>query len=406
MFLQTLKLTNFKNYAAQTLDFSARLNCLTGLNGMGKTNILDAIHFLCLSKSHSGNADKLLVRQGEAFFRIDGIFEKNGDREQVVAKMQPPARKELERNGVPIARFADHIGQFPVVMIAPDDVRLVQEGSEERRRFLDATLSQIYPVYLSNLLIFNQLLRQRNALLKSFWEEKTFDAALLEAIDWQLSAPSAVIFEHRKTFVENFSGLFQSFYEKISGGRERVELTFESPLATMDLAGILQKNLEKDRFLQRTTDGPHRDDLAFKLDGQPAKRWASQGQLKSFLLALRLAQYQFLREQTGTPPILLLDDIFDKLDEQRVASLIGLLIENAFGQVFITDTHATRTEAILREFPADFKIFVVENGAITKNEAVTLSHRLIWPQKQNHQSFIETLTFMLRPSELQTPGPG
>lgn len=364
MFLKTLKLTNFKNYAAQTLDFSARLNCLTGLNGMGKTNVLEAVYFLCLSKSHSGNPDKLLVRQGEGFFRIEGIFEKNGDREQVVAKMQPPARKEMERNGTPITRFADHVGQFPVVMIAPEDVRLVQDGSEERRRFLDATLSQTSPVYLSNLLIFNQLLKQRNALLKNFWEEKKFDAPLLEAIDHQILPPAEVIFNHRKTFVEKFTDGFQHFYEKISGGRERVELAFESPLDQLNFGDILQKNLEKDRFLQRTSEGPHRDDLALKLDGQPAKRWASQGQLKSFLLAMRLAQYQFLQNQTGTPPILLLDDIFDKLDEKRVASLIELLIENQFGQVFITDTHATRTADILEKLAVEFKVFKVENGAI------------------------------------------
>ena len=214
------------------------------------------------------------------------------------------------------------------------------------------------------LLIFNQLLKQRNALLKHFWEEKKFDAPLLEAIDHQILQPAGAIFAQRKSFVENFTDGFQHFYEKISGGREHVGLAFESPLGQLGFLEILQKNLEKDRYLQRTSEGPHRDDLALKLDGQPAKRWASQGQLKSFLLALRLAQYQFLKKETGTPPILLLDDIFDKLDEKRVASLIELLIENQFGQVFITDTHATRTADILEKLAVEFKVFKVENGKI------------------------------------------
>ena len=365
MYLQTLKLTNFKNYANQSLDFSATLNCLTGLNGMGKTNILDAIYFLCLSKSHTNNADKLLVKQGENFFRVEGIFEKNGDREQIVAKMQPPSRKEMERNGVMITRLADHIGQFPIVMIAPDDVSLIQEGSEERRRFMDSTLSQIYPIYLTNLMVYNQLLKQRNALLKHFWESKVFDATQLEGVDRMMVSPANIIYQYRKTFVEQFTGIFQSFYEQISGGKEKVSLSFDSSIESSAFDIILQNNLDKDRALQRTSEGIHRDDLVFKLNGQPTKRWASQGQLKSFLLALRLGQYQFLQEQTGIPPILLLDDIFDKLDEQRVSSLIGLLIDHAFGQTFITDTHSTRIEAILNRLSTDYRIFSVENGQVS-----------------------------------------
>lgn len=362
MFLQTIKLANFKNYEAAKIDFSPRLNCFVGLNGMGKTNLLDAIFYACLTKSHSGLTDRQLIRQGESFFRIDSVFQKNGGREQVVAKFQPPGKKEFERNGVPVSRLADHIGQFPVVMIAPDDVRLVQEGSEERRRFLDTTLSQIHPAYLSNLLIFNHLLKQRNALLKIFWEERRFDAALLEAVERQMPAPARLIFEFRKKFVGEFAGPFQAFYETISEGRETVSLEFESDLEAAELPQLFEKNLEKDRLLQRTSQGPHRDDLVFKLNGQPVKRFASQGQLKSFLLAIRLSQYEFLQRETGLPPLLLLDDIFDKLDAGRVEKLIGLLLKNSFGQIFITDTHDTRVAEILKNFTGEFSRFHVENG--------------------------------------------
>ncbi len=364
MFLRTLKLSNFKNWPAASLDLSPRLNLLAGRNGMGKTNLLEAVHLLCLTKSHSGLSDRQLIRLGEDFFRVEGLFEKTGQHELVVAKMQPPARKEMERNGSPILRFADHVGQFPVVMAAPDDVRLVQDGSEERRRLLDQTLSQISPAYLSNLLVLNQLLRQRNALLKNFAEDKRFDAPLLEGIDRQLPAPAAVVFEHRKNFVAGFVGQFQAFYEKISGGGERVELGFESPLESTAFDEILARNLEKDRLLQRTTDGPHRDDLVFKLDGQPAKRWASQGQLKSFLLALRLGQLCFLKAETGFSPILLLDDLFDKLDEGRVDRLIEVLAGDGFGQVFVTDAHPARAEAVFGRFGADFRAFRIENGTV------------------------------------------
>lgn len=364
MFLQTIKLANFKNYEAEKIDCSPRLNCLVGLNGMGKTNLLDAIFFTCLTKSHTGLTDRQLIRQGESFFRIEAIFQKHGLREQVVAKFQPPGKKEIERNGVPVSRLADHIGQFPVVLIAPDDVRLVQDGSEERRRFLDTTLSQIYPSYLSSLLVFNHLLKQRNALLKKFWDEKQFDPALLEAIDRQMPEPARLIFEFRKKFVGEFAGPFQAFYETISEGREQVSLEFDSDLETAELPFLFEKNLEKDRFLQRTASGPHRDDLVFKLNGQPVKRFASQGQLKSFLLAIRLSQHEFLKRETGLQPLLLLDDIFDRLDAGRTEKLIELLMVNSFGQIFITDTHETRVTEILRNFTGDFQRFVVDKGRI------------------------------------------
>lgn len=331
---------------------------------MGKTNVLDAVHFLCLCKSHAGLPDRNLIRHGEGFFRLEGHFVAAQQQDKIVAKYQSGQRKEIERNGTPFTRLTDYIGQFPVVMIAPDDVSLVQEGSEERRRFLDTTLSQISPDYLQNLLIYNALLKQRNALLKQFAEERRFDATLLEAIDRQMPGPAQAIFTQRTDFTKAFQPLFQEYYAAISGARETVDVTYDSDLNKGDFNELLAIALEKDRLLQRSTSGVHRDDLSLTMDGQIIKKFASQGQLKSFLLALRLAQYEVLRREKGFSPLLLLDDIFDKLDTLRVRQLVGLLISRDFGQIFITDTQSDRIEAVVAEFTGEYQIFNVETGKI------------------------------------------
>jgi len=357
--LSQLKLTNFKSYAAQTFDFCPRLNCLTGLNGVGKTNVLDAVHFLCLCKSHAGLNDRNLVLHGETFFRLEGQFELEDGSVKIAAKFQTGQRKEVERNGNAYERLVDYIGQFPVVMIAPDDVSLVQDGSEDRRRFLDSTLSQISPNYLQNLLTYNALLKQRNALLKYFAEQKRFDPVLLESLDRQMPSPAKAIYEQRLKFAEAFQPLFLDYYASISGGREVVSVRYESDLGKAEFSDMMQQALEKDRFLQRSSVGPHRDDLALFMDGQAVKKFASQGQLKSFLLALRLAQYEVLRREKNVSPILLLDDIFDKLDSQRVRQLVALLIGRDFGQIFITDTQRERIEAVISSFSGEYKMFEV-----------------------------------------------
>ncbi|MBK9338655.1 MAG: DNA replication/repair protein RecF [Lewinellaceae bacterium] len=356
MHLHSIKLTHFKNYTRRDMDLSPRLNCFVGLNGTGKTNLLDAVHVLCLTRSHRNLPDKNLIRHGEAFYRVEGVFERDGERSKVVVKFANGQRKEIERNGTAYPRLTDYVGQFPVVMIAPDDIVLVQEGSEERRRFLDTTLSQISPDYLQNLLTYNALLKQRNALLKTFAEQRRFDAALLEAIDRQMPAPAAVLLEKRRVFVANFAPVFQEIYAAIAGDREQVAVAFEPGSNSDDFAAVLTDNLERDRVLERTTAGPHRDDLALTLHDHPVKKYASQGQLKSFLLALRLAQYEVLRQEKGTSPLLLLDDIFDKLDEQRVRQLIALLIHRNFGQIFITDTQRSRMEAVVSSFAGEYLI--------------------------------------------------
>lgn len=364
MHLLSIKLTNFKNYAQQSLELSPRLNCLVGLNGMGKTNLLDAVYFLCLTRSHRNLPDRNLIRHGEDFFRLEGVFEHAGERSRIVAKLQAGQRKELERNGTAYTRLTDYVGQFPVVMIAPDDISLVQEGSEERRRFLDATLSQIYPDYLHNLLIYNNLLKQRNALLKTFAAQRYFDDALLEALDRQMPAPAQVISEKRRNFIAGFAPVFQEIYTTIAGSSEQVAIAYEPGNDGNDFSAVLHENREKDRILERTSAGPHRDDLALSLNEQPVKKYASQGQLKSFLLALRLAQYETLRRDKGLRPLLLLDDIFDKLDENRVRQLIALLIEREFGQIFITDTQRSRIEAVVSSFPGAYQIFEVQEGQV------------------------------------------
>jgi len=359
VYLQQLKLSEFKSYEAQTFDFSARLNCLTGLNGVGKTNVLDAIYFLCLCRSHAGLNDRHLVRHGSGFFRLEARFETPEGAVKMVAKYPLGQRKEISRNDVPFERLADYIGQFPVVMIAPDDVALVQEGSEDRRRFLDATLSQISPEYLQNLLVYNVLIKHRNALLKQFAEQRRFDSVLLESLDRQIPIPAQYIYEARKAFVERFQPLFLEYYAAISGSKETVSVAYDSDLHKGSFEAIWSAALEKDQVLQRCTAGPHKDDLALFMDGQPVKKFASQGQLKSYLLALRLAQYEVLRQEKGVSPLLLLDDIFDKLDAQRVHQLVALLIEHNFGQIFITDTQRERLEAVIASFSTDYRIFEV-----------------------------------------------
>ncbi len=369
MHLSSLRLTQFKNYETQQFSFSPRLNCLTGLNGVGKTNVLDAIYYLCLTKSHSGLSDRHLVKHDSDFFRLEAIMEDDNGPVKIVAKYPLGQRREMALNGQEVERLTDYIGEFPVVMIAPDDIELIQDGSEERRRFLDATLSQVSGQYLRHLLIYNALIKQRNALLKQFAEQRRFDDILLDGFDRQLLAPVQTLYESRSRLVTALAPFFQDAYLAISGGRETVELHYENDVEAGNFEEKLLLAREKDRIMQRSTVGPHRDDLKFGMNGQPVKKFASQGQLKSFLLALRLAQYEVLRREKGFAPILLLDDIFDKLDEQRVRQLVGLLIGRDFGQIFITDTQRSRIEEVVASFTGNYKVFEIENGRVARRES-------------------------------------
>lgn len=360
--LQQLKLTNFKNYEWQEITCSPAINCFVGLNGMGKTNLLDAVYYICMGKSHNGLSDVNVVLHDADFFRIEAIFEKDKKQDKVVAKVIPRKRKEFERNNVPYGKLSDHIGIYPVVIIAPNDTNIVLEGSEIRRRFVDNTLSQIDPAYLNALIAYNKVLQQRNAALKQFSETRSFNAGLLEVYNLQLIEPAQIIQARRERLVKDFNPVFQAMYEAISGAREVVDCQYKSKLSDTSFPELLAEALEKDRILQRTTVGIHRDDLILQIDTHPAKQFASQGQLKSLALALKLAQYELLRREKNMRPILLLDDIFDKLDKNRVQHLLELLLAQSFGQIFLTDTDEERVRDILGKLETSYHLFHIENG--------------------------------------------
>lgn len=366
MHLKEVRLTHFKNYSIENITFSNQLNCFVGLNGMGKTNLLDAIYYLCIGKSYfAGNDRNIVQKNSEAgFFRLEALFDRKGDKERIVVKVVPGKRKEIERNKVVYQRISEHLGLLPVVIIAPFDVQLALEGSEMRRKFLDNTLSQLQADYLKQLIQYNKLLQQRNALLKRFAEERRFDHTLIQTYDTQMIPLGEYIHQSRKDFLEQFQEIFQKYYDKIAAQQEAVTYTYNSKLNEHNFSDLLENALEKDRILQRTTVGIHKDDIDFKINDSPLKRFASQGQLKSFVLALKLGQYQLMREEKGISPILLLDDIFDKLDGNRVTQLVQLLLEHDFGQIFITDTDEYRVERIIQAFDTNYKKFKIENGRV------------------------------------------
>ncbi len=306
--------------------------------------------------------DRNVLKHGEEFFRLVGHFEKEKD-EKVVAKVIPGVKKEFELNDVQCSKLADHIGRYPIVVIIPDDTQLATEGSETRRRFLDNTLSQLDRTYLMALMDYNKLLKQRNVYLKTT-HEHDFNENLVNVYDQQMSPPAQLIFEKRKALIELINPYFLEVYKMLSNDHEQVSLSYRSQLNEAKLLDLRVESMEKDRILTRTTTGIHKDELTFKINGKAVKRFASQGQLKSFVLALKLAQYELIRKQKNISPILLLDDIFDKLDERRVESLIALLMNRNFGQIFITDTHKDRASKIIRQFDKEHTEFMISNGTI------------------------------------------
>ncbi len=370
MKLTGIRLKQFKNYDKANLTFGDFLNCIVGLNGMGKTNLLEAIYYLCMCKSNRNIPDYSLIKEGGTFFRIDGQFYQSADKaKSVVAKIQKGKKKVFEKNGNEYDRLSEHVGQFPVVFISPDDHILITGGSEERRRYLDNTLAQIDAQYLQSLLLYNRVLKQRNALLKQMQDGYKVSYSLIDTYNEQLYPVAAYIFQRRVDFNHQLIPVFQSYYRAISSGKEQADCTYESALHQESLQQLLEKSKSKDLALGRTTEGIHRDDLLLTLNGLPARKLASQGQLKSFLLALRLAQYAVLRVEKGTQPLLLLDDIFDKLDERRVEHLIKVLKDDAFGQVFITDAFKNRLAVILNKLKINARYYYVHEGVVSENAA-------------------------------------
>lgn len=364
MYLQQLSVINFKNYTEAQLSFTEGVNAFVGNNGAGKTNILDAIHYLSLCKSYFNPIDSQQVKQGADFFIINGTFERNELPETVACSVKRNQKKVFKRNKKDYQRLADHIGLFPLVMVSPYDASIIMEGSEERRKFVDNVISQTDNHYLDGLIIYNKVLANRNALLKRIAETGRFDPGLLEVLDDQLVASGTKIFTKRKQFLESFTGLFNQYYQFLTEDAEQVELVYDSQLLTNDFATLLSKTTEKDRVLERTTSGIHRDDLIFSIHGMALKKFGSQGQQKSFLVALKLAQYMYLQQQKGFKPLLLLDDIFDKLDEHRITKLMQLVSKHEFGQVFITDASPNRVTGIFSQISVDVKIFNVNGGEV------------------------------------------
>jgi len=329
---------------------------------MGKTNLLDAIYYLAVGKHYGGLPDLYLNQHHTDFFRLDGTFSIQGRQERIVVKVIPRKKKELERNGLAYDRISEHLGLIPIVFIAPDDTEIVKDGSEVRRKFMDNTLSQIDRDYLQHLITYNRLLKQRNTLLKQFADNQTFNANLLRVYNQQMREPAHFLFEKRKQFAGQFNELLKEVVAHLSSENETVDCHYTSTLYEGDLNDQLIAAEEKDQHLQRTTVGTHKDDLRFMLEGVPLKRFASQGQLKTFVLALKLTQYELLRLQKKELPLLLLDDIFDKLDQTRVKNLLQYIREHEFGQVFITDTHPDRIVSILERFEEGYCKYTIENG--------------------------------------------
>ena len=359
VFLKQLSLLNYKNLAQIEFDFDAKINCFVGKNGVGKTNILDAIYHLAYGKSYFNPLAVQNIRHGEEFFVIDALLEKNGKEEKIVCSLKKGQKKTIKRNGKVYEKLSEHLGLIPLVIISPSDADLIVEGSETRRKFIDSVIATLDSSYLQLLIQYQKTLAQRNALLKYFALNQTFDADNLSIYNEQLSNSGQLIFEKRKQFLNDFIPIFEKHHTNISGGNEKVALKYESQLFEKDLMSLLEESLQKDRIIQYTSAGIHKDDLVFEIDGFPIKKFGSQGQQKSFLIALKLAQFEFMKKQSGELPILLFDDIFDKLDETRVQKIVTMVNDAVFGQIFISDTHAERTELIIKETHQSYKIFPI-----------------------------------------------
>ena len=364
MQLNRLSLFNFRNYLQAELETDSLYNAFVGNNGEGKTNLLDAIHYLALSKSYFNPVDSQNIRYDEDASMMQGSFTIDGREELINCALRRNQKKVLKRNGKEYDRLADHIGLIPVVMIAPTDSQLITEGSEERRRFIDSIISQYDRNYLENLVNYNRVLSQRNALLKQGGQSGRLDVDTLDIFDEQLSPLGNAIFATRKSFIDLIVPVFREFYTFISGGKEQTDIVYESHLESASFSDLLSQSRSRDKMAQFTTVGIHKDDLELLIGGKPVKKYASQGQQKSFLVALKLAQFDFMRDRMNTKPLLLLDDIFDKLDDSRVERLMELVSDDHFGQLFITDTHPDRIRKIFDQIGRTIRCFLVVDGSI------------------------------------------
>ena len=359
MYLQKLSLVNFKNFDSKTFEFEEKINCFVGQNGIGKTNILDAIYYLSFAKSYFNPVAVQNIQHHKDFFVVEGDYSINDRKEKIICSLKKGQKKILKRNGKAYEKFSDHVGQVPLVIISPSDRDMVTDGSDSRRKFIDGVISQQDKSYLKGLIAYNKVLSQRNALLKYFAANRTFDAINLEVYDDQLIAFGSAIFKKRKEFLEQFIPIFNHKYQIISNENEEVNLIYKSQLLSSTYKDLLKNSLGKDKMLQYTTVGIHKDDLSFEIGDYPIKKFGSQGQQKSYLIALKFAQFEFIKQQSNLIPILLLDDIFDKLDESRVSQIIELVDNDEFGQIFITDTHSDRIKNIIQRSNKSYQIFKI-----------------------------------------------
>ena len=357
MILKSLSLLNYKNFDSKSFTFNDKINCIVGNNGIGKTNVLDAIYHLCFGKGYFNPTAVQNIQFNTDFFLIEGEFELDEKREKIVCSLKRGQKKTIKRNNKVYEKISDHIGLLPLVMISPADRDLIVEGSSTRRKFIDGIIGQTDKNYLQTLLRYNKLLAQRNALLKYFAANRTFDAESLGVYDAQMVALGAPLYTKRKEFLEEFTKIFKQHYLNISQQNEVVDIVYESPLHDNEFGEILKEQLDKDRVVQYTTRGPHKEDLMFSLSGEPIKKFGSQGQQKSFLIALKLAQFDFIKQQAGVPPILLLDDVFDKLDQNRVELIMQMVEKNHFGQLFLSDTHKARILDALSTTSLSYQLF-------------------------------------------------
>ncbi len=363
MILKNLSIINYKNIQETSLDLSPKINCFIGNNGMGKTNILDAVYYLSFCKSHSAATDSQIVRHEAEFFVVEGRYaDEEGNEEQIYCGMKRGTRKHFKRNGKEYKRLAQHIGLIPLISISPSDNAIIDGGSEARRRMMDIVISQYRQDYLESLVRYNTALQQRNALLKM---EEEPDSALMELWEEEMAREGERIFAARQDFVERLVPAFEEIYRNVSGEHESVALTYVSHCQRGPLLDVIRRDRNKDRAVGYSLHGVHRDDIEMLIDGFPLRREGSQGQTKTFVIALKLAQFGFLRETAAkTAPILLLDDIFDKLDSKRVEQIVRIVSGDRYGQIFITDTNRDHLDEILRHSDHDYRIFSVVDGVV------------------------------------------
>lgn len=362
MILSRLSILNYKNIAEASLEFSPKVNCLLGNNGMGKTNVLDAVFYMSFCQSSQTRSDAATVRHGEEFMLLQGVYERNGKTEQISCAVQRGKRKSIKRNGKEYRRQSEHIGLLPLVMVSPADWNLISGGGEERRRLIDRIISQGNHAYLEALIDYNRALTQRNAMLR----QGMADPLLFESVDAFMCRAAEAIYKARLEWIERFTPIFMRYYGEIADSREKVRLDYRSELHERSMETVLKGNFRRDTLLGFTSHGVHHDDIELMLGDELMRKTGSQGQCKTYTAALRLAQFDFLKLAGGPTPLLLLDDIFDKLDSHRVANIVRVVSQPSFGQIFISDTNRQHIDETIAALGGDYRIFFVEDGHCRK----------------------------------------